>query len=79
MVNVFSSRAVYLVCQSQLSQTTDYIICICCFPRCPDGATCLPAEFCFIELAKCCVVLLSEFRGKYLNECFTTYYSRWTD
>jgi len=32
-----------------------------------SGATCLPAGCCFIELAKCGVVLLSEFRGEYFN------------
>ena len=29
--------------------------------------TCLPAECCFSELAKCGLVLLGEFRGEYLN------------
>jgi hypothetical protein len=33
----------------------------------PSGATCLPAGCCFIELAKCGVILLSEFRGEYFN------------
>jgi hypothetical protein len=36
--------------------------------RCSSGgATCLIAECCFIELAKCGVMWHSEFRGKYLN------------
>jgi hypothetical protein len=33
----------------------------------PSGATCLPAGCCFIELAKCGVILHSEFRGEYFN------------
>ena len=33
----------------------------------PSGVTCLPAGCCFIELAKCGVSLLSEFREEYFN------------
>ena len=68
MVSMLASSAVDRGFQSQLGQTKDYKIGICCFSAkhagekakidwigiriiCPSGATCLPTDYCFSELA----------------------------
>jgi hypothetical protein len=61
MVNMFASSAVHRGFETRSGQTKDYKIGICCFSAktdwfiirimCPSGATCLPADCCFSELA----------------------------